>query len=82
MGQMKNESKNFARKPLGKKPLAKPKHRQEWKTKMDIEVNSKQESADWDLSERTWTFRFHNVRLAKQHLTSQETTALYRLPPN
>jgi hypothetical protein len=29
MGQMKNESKNFARKPLGKKPFAKPKHRQE-----------------------------------------------------
>jgi hypothetical protein len=29
MGQMKNESKNLARKPLGKKPLAKPKHRLE-----------------------------------------------------
>jgi len=50
----KNESKNLARKPLGKKPLAEPKHRPEWKTKMDTEVNNKQESADWgDLSEQT-----------------------------
>jgi len=29
MGQMKNESKNLARKPLGKIPLAKPKYRLE-----------------------------------------------------
>lgn len=52
MGQMKNKYKNLARKPLGKKPLAKPKHRLESKTNIDTEVN-KQESADWDLSERT-----------------------------